>query len=217
MAEFPALPLWTDAYLADTMHLTCMESGAYLHLLIAAWRSPGCNLPDDDKLLPRFAKCTPAQWRKVKDVVSQFWAIENDFWTQKRLSKERNYVNSKRNQQSLAGKASALKRQQTTPTDVDLPLQRTANEQGNGTATPIPTPIPTPTPLSVLDTLFDQLWSLYPKRSGANPKAKAKRAVGARLRDKATEFELIEFIIKSMWWIDDVCDGRNKFYKYLGE
>lgn len=32
MAEFPALPLWTDAYIGDTAHLTNEEHGVYLRL-----------------------------------------------------------------------------------------------------------------------------------------------------------------------------------------
>jgi hypothetical protein len=43
MAEFPALPLWTDAYLGDTRHLSQSEHGAYLLLLITAWRTPNCS------------------------------------------------------------------------------------------------------------------------------------------------------------------------------
>ena len=39
MAEFPCLPLWTDALLGDTYHLTPAQFGAYLRLLIAADRA----------------------------------------------------------------------------------------------------------------------------------------------------------------------------------
>lgn len=38
MAEFPALPLWTDAYLADTAHLSYEEHGLYFHILMTMWR-----------------------------------------------------------------------------------------------------------------------------------------------------------------------------------
>ncbi len=141
MAEFPYLPLWTDAYLADTIHLDCMESGAYLHLLICAWRSHDCSLPDDDKRLARFAKCSPRQWMKIKPTIMAFWTLSEHKWVQKRLVEERNFASAKRNQQSRAGKVSALKRKKTHSTDVVPPLQRNGNEQGNGTATPIPIPI----------------------------------------------------------------------------
>ena len=40
MADFPALPFFTDAYLGDTQHLTLEEHGAYQKLLYIAWRSP---------------------------------------------------------------------------------------------------------------------------------------------------------------------------------
>ena len=51
MAEYPALPLWTDAYLADTTHLTDAEHGVYFQLVVHAWRSPDCRLPNDAKWL----------------------------------------------------------------------------------------------------------------------------------------------------------------------
>ena len=53
MAQFPVLPLWTDAYLGDTTHLTTIEHGAYMLLLMVSWRSPDCRLPDDDAMLAR--------------------------------------------------------------------------------------------------------------------------------------------------------------------
>ena len=89
MAEFPALPLFTDAYLADTGHLSGVESGAYLHLLIIAWRMPDCALPDDDLRLARWARFSPHVWKQIKPIVMSFWDLRDGMWTQKRLLDER--------------------------------------------------------------------------------------------------------------------------------
>ncbi len=91
MADYPALSIWTDAYLADTRHLGAMEHGAYLLLIMEAWRRPTCSLPDDDKLLARLACCTPDEWAAIKDGVLAFWQYDGrkKTWTQKRLLKER--------------------------------------------------------------------------------------------------------------------------------
>lgn len=45
MAEYPALPLWTDAYEADCSHLSDAEDGCYLRLIIEMWRSRHCRIP----------------------------------------------------------------------------------------------------------------------------------------------------------------------------
>lgn len=134
MAEFPSLPLWTDAYMADTTHLTTLEHGAYFLLLVVAWRSKDVRLPDDDKLLARYTRLTPAQWKRIKPVISQFFTIENGYWMQGRLTDEFNAVKQYRKRQSDAGKASALKRKGR---------HSTAVESGcNHGASPTPTPSP---------------------------------------------------------------------------
>ncbi len=92
MADFPALPLWTDAYLADTAHLTNEEHGAYLRLLMFAWRSPTCSLPDNDKRLAIMVGVSPKKWQTLRAVIETFWTIENGTWTQKRLTREREFV-----------------------------------------------------------------------------------------------------------------------------
>lgn len=104
MADFPALPLFTDAFIADTIHLDAEETGAYLMLLMCAWRTPNCTLPNDNKKLARFARCTPARWKAIKDDVMQFWTLEGDVWCQKRLKKERNFVEDKRAKNTENGK-----------------------------------------------------------------------------------------------------------------
>lgn len=99
----PAIPLFGDAYLADTRHLSLEEHGAYLQLLMIAWRIDGCCLPDDDARLARMLGITGARWRKLKPTVMAFWELEDGVWKQARLSKERQFVEEK----SAKNKASA--------------------------------------------------------------------------------------------------------------
>lgn len=108
MAEFPALPLWTDAYLGDTTHLTTIEHGAYLLLLMTAWRTRDCALPDDDRLLARYARCGPQQWKRLRVILEPFFDIENGRWAQRRLTDERGAVERHRQQQIAKGKAGAI-------------------------------------------------------------------------------------------------------------
>lgn len=195
MAEFPHLPLFTDAYIADTMHLDCTESGAYLHLLMAAWRSVDCSLPNEDKKLCRMARCTPRQWSKMRETILDFFTLENNKWTQKRLLKERKYVTAKSDQASRAGKASALKRKESDPTDVAPTLQREAN------GTPTPIPIPTQEVKDIDKSIsknepefFEQFWKLYPKQRKGN-KQKALSAYKRAIKEnRIIEEELINVV-----------------------
>lgn len=134
MAEFPALPLFTDAYLADTRHLTAAQHGAYLLLLMMAWRTPDCALPDDDTLLSRWAAMDLRGWKTNKNVIMAFWKKTKDGrWRQGRLLDERELAEARRDQRIHAGKASALKRHNTRST----PVQREGNENSTN-----PYPIP---------------------------------------------------------------------------
>lgn len=128
MAEFPALPLWTDAYLGDTTHLTTIEHGAYLLLLMTAWRTRECRLPDDDKLLARYARCNAGQWKRLRPILAPFFTIENGHWRQSRLTDEAAAVRQKKDRAAANGRASALKRQGRHSTKRDAPLNEATNE-----------------------------------------------------------------------------------------
>lgn len=117
MAEFPALPLWTDAYIADTQHLTNEEHGAYLRLLMFAWRTPNCSLPDDDKRLAIMIGVTPKKWATIKQTVMQFWTLKDGQWTQKKLGAERERVEASRAQKTAAGVRSAEARAKRSSND----------------------------------------------------------------------------------------------------
>ncbi len=127
MAEFPALPLWTDAYLGDTVHLTTIEHGAYLLLLMTAWRARSHDLPDDDRMLARYCRLTVGQWRRIRPTLEPFWMVANGRWSNRRLLDELDAVRQARAQRSDAGRASALKRKHRGSTGVPTKLQREGN------------------------------------------------------------------------------------------
>lgn len=135
MAEFPAFPLFTDAYLGDTTHLSTIEHGAYLLLLMVAWRSQDGALPNDDRLLTRYTKLTRAQWLRMKPIIMPFFDVEGGLLIQQRLRDERDMVRQKRESQAANGRASALKRKGRHSTKRE-PI-------ANQSSTPKPKPTPT--------------------------------------------------------------------------
>lgn len=109
MAKFPKMPLWTDAYLADTTHLTTIEHGAYFLILMAMWRAPAQKLADDDVQLAKFTKLTRAQWARIRPSLAALCVIENGFWTSSKLVKEFNAVRQHSESQSDKARARHLK------------------------------------------------------------------------------------------------------------
>jgi len=96
------MPIWTDAYLADTRHLTAAQHGAYLLLLMEAWRRPSCSLPNDDRQLARWASMSDDEWVENRDVVMGFWRLNkrrNEFQQLRQLN-VRDKVREKSKKQS---------------------------------------------------------------------------------------------------------------------
>lgn len=115
MSQAPSMPLYVDALIGDTMHLSVDEFGAYCLLLFATWRNNGKALKDDDRELARICRMSLARWRQsMRPKLVAFFRIDKTGWHQKRLEKEWEYVHSKRttlaNSLALAREAKALKK-----------------------------------------------------------------------------------------------------------
>lgn len=104
MKKPAATPIFGDAFLADTTHLTAEEVGAYFLLMLAAWRQDDCSLPDEDRVLARIARISLRKWRASSSAtIMQFWSKNEDGrWFQKRLRKEWDYVREKSEQAAEA-------------------------------------------------------------------------------------------------------------------
>lgn len=125
------MPLYVGDYLADTMHLSAAEHGAYLLLLMHQWRTG--PLPDDDRQLAAIARCDGPTWRRVGQTVRAFFVATDEGLSQARLERIRLTQDAKIAQRIAAGKASAeaRKRQQEAnenPTTVEAAVQRGGRE-----------------------------------------------------------------------------------------
>lgn len=88
MSPPPYMPFYVGDYLGDTTHLTCIEHGAYLLLLMAMWRADG-RLPDDDVRLARHARLKQSEWRRLRPHVIAFFDCADGQLSHPRIDRER--------------------------------------------------------------------------------------------------------------------------------
>ena len=135
-----AIPYFGDAYMADTRHLTLEEHGAYHLLILIAWRSPNCALPNDDKRIAQMLGVTPKKWAALKPTVLAFWTLTEHGWEQKRLSKERRWVDekSRKNKDAAEARWEAKPRKTKKVSDANASANEYADADANGYAPPPP-------------------------------------------------------------------------------
>jgi uncharacterized protein YdaU (DUF1376 family) len=95
------MPVYIGDYLADTMHLSTEQHGAYLLLLFHLWRRG--ILQDDDVMLAQVTGLTTSAWRMSRAVLGEFFEIRDGLWHHGRVERERSRIAAK--QQSNSNKA----------------------------------------------------------------------------------------------------------------
>ncbi len=137
----PWMPLYIADYLADTSHLNCAESGAYLHLIMHYWQKGG--LPSEDKRLASIARATPEQWADMRSAIAEFFG---DDWTHARIDEELKSAAKAYERRAAAGraggKAKAESKQSYSIAKAGLkqsqPQPQLEDEVANATSSPEP-------------------------------------------------------------------------------
>ena len=119
----PFMRLFVADYQADTMHLTTVEHGAYLLLLMNYWQR-GKPLPDDDRKLARIAGLGPREWKRIKPAVSEFFEINCSGWFHKRVESELSHMRA----MSLKKREGGLARAKQMHSERKAPAQQTDTE-----------------------------------------------------------------------------------------
>jgi uncharacterized protein YdaU (DUF1376 family) len=93
MSQAPLMPVFPDALLGDTMHLSTEEFGAYCLLLFVTWRNNGVALKDNEVELSRVCRVSLKVWRaRMRAKLAPFFDLSGGTWRQRRLEKEWEWV-----------------------------------------------------------------------------------------------------------------------------
>lgn len=77
------MPLYVSDYLGDTAHLSTLEHGAYLLLMMHYWNHG--ELPQCDRRLARITRLREEDWHEVKETLAEFF---EDGWRHGRIEAE---------------------------------------------------------------------------------------------------------------------------------
>jgi uncharacterized protein YdaU (DUF1376 family) len=102
------MPVFIGDYLADTMHLSTEQHGAYLLLLFHLWRRG--SLRDEDAVLAKISGLGERAWELHRPVLAEFFKIQDGLWQHGRVEKEKARVAATKQSQAKKAKLAAWSR-----------------------------------------------------------------------------------------------------------
>ncbi|CAM6561580.1 TPA: DUF1376 domain-containing protein [Escherichia coli] len=121
MAALPYMQLYIADYLADTMHLSAEEHGAYLLLMFNYWQT---GKPIPKNRLAKIARLTNERWADVEPSLQEFFCDNGEEWVHLRIEEDLASVREKLTKKSAAGKASIQARRSRKEADVQTKQER---------------------------------------------------------------------------------------------
>jgi uncharacterized protein YdaU (DUF1376 family) len=102
------MPVFIGDYLADTMHLSTEQHGAYLLLLFHLWRRG--SLRDEDAVLAKISGLGESAWSMHRPVLAEFFKIHDGLWQHGRVEKEKARVAATKQSKAKKAKLAASSR-----------------------------------------------------------------------------------------------------------
>ncbi len=132
MAAIPYMPLYIADYMADAGHLTTLEHGAYLLLIMNYWQT-GKPLRALNGRLASVARMLNEDFEQIRPVLAEFFTESEGLWIHKRIEAELAKFRTKSSQARAAGLASAERRFNVRSTTVEIPFNHTDTDTDTDT------------------------------------------------------------------------------------
>lgn len=146
--SFAFMPLYTGDYMRDTQHLSLLEHGAYLKLLMYCWDQKGPAPQDERRLMGICNARSKEEISAVYAILEEFFVLMDDGWYNKRIADEVRKAEAVSSRRAESGRAGGLARAAKVSRDVRESLANAKQVLDNCQApacTPTPTPTTTPT------------------------------------------------------------------------
>lgn len=195
----PWMPFNVGDYLRDTAHLTVVEHGAYMLLIMRYWQEGG--LPSDEKLIARYAHLTAEQWNESKDVLAELF---DEGWKHKRVDEELAKAAEIIGKRKSAGQ----QRHSKSSAHAEQVLSTSSYTGAKHKHKPLPdTPATSVEVSEGARDLFDEVWEVFPR----NPTSSEAKAEAAFRATKAKDQTLILAAAQrySRWFTED-CERRKR-------
>ena len=184
------MKLYIGDYLGDTQHLSCLEHGAYILLIMAYWQNGG-PLENDPKLLRRLTRTSPKEFQKCSENVLKMFKSVDGKLVHKRVDLEI----SKRAQVSTAARDSVSARWNGRNTDVlptnsernTTPIVHSPESIDNTKNTSSATP-----PKPEQDESFKAFYDAYPRKEA---RGQALKAYNATIRKGITAEAILDRLL----------------------
>lgn len=151
--QYEAFLFYVDDWLSspNVALLSLEEEGAYLNLLMRAWKQPDCGLPNDDTALAAWSKLGAAKWKKSGARLRALFEEQNGRLFNPRLMRERknqqDYWQARKERhgkRAEAGKVGAEKRwkgRSEDPPEADSKMANASFANGKPMANAIANPM----------------------------------------------------------------------------
>lgn len=157
------MPFYVADYISDTRHLSTLEHGGYMLLLMSAWSRDGL-LPSDTERLRRLTGMAPKEWKSAWPVLKEFFTETTDGFRHSRIDRELERGKAAIDQKRQAGKRSAEARKASKESNgrsTGVATERATDGQREGNQ-PQPQPQPQEEAITDRPVLERENTSLHP-------------------------------------------------------